>query len=103
MLKAVPGGATSVRYTCFFCSSRRRHTRLQGDWSSDVCSSDLQKFALHFQWNFTDFIEKNCAAVRRLESSRAILDRAGERAPHVPKKFAFKKVLWNGRDRKSVV
>src|SRR6516162_4056628 len=26
----------------FFFSSRRRHTRLQGDWSSDVCSSDLQ-------------------------------------------------------------
>src|SRR5256885_3367446 len=24
----------------FFFSSRRRHTRLQGDWSSDVCSSD---------------------------------------------------------------
>src|SRR5256885_7051613 len=24
-----------------FVSSRRRHTRLQGDWSSDVCSSDL--------------------------------------------------------------
>src|SRR5256885_6867621 len=27
--------------TYFFFSSRRRHTRLQGDWSSDVCSSDL--------------------------------------------------------------
>src|SRR6266850_5847659 len=27
--------------TFFFFSSRRRHTRLQGDWSSDVCSSDL--------------------------------------------------------------
>src|SRR3989454_1359704 len=27
----------------FFFSSRRRHTRLQGDWSSDVCSSDLGK------------------------------------------------------------
>src|SRR5256885_6796684 len=25
----------------FFFSSRRRHTRLQGDWSSNVCSSDL--------------------------------------------------------------
>src|SRR5574341_1964160 len=25
----------------FFFSSRRRHTRLVGDWSSDVCSSDL--------------------------------------------------------------
>src|SRR5256885_3217306 len=24
----------------FFFSSRRRHTILQGDWSSDVCSSD---------------------------------------------------------------
>src|SRR5713226_10091963 len=25
----------------FFFSSRRRHTRWTGDWSSDVCSSDL--------------------------------------------------------------
>src|ERR1039457_4569996 len=30
----------------FFFSSRRRHTRLQGDWSSDVCSSDLFAFSL---------------------------------------------------------
>src|SRR3989454_3814288 len=28
-------------FVFFFFSSRRRHTRLQGDWSSDVCSSDL--------------------------------------------------------------
>src|SRR2546430_6013263 len=28
-----------VRY--FFFSSRRRHTRFDCDWSSDVCSSDL--------------------------------------------------------------
>src|SRR6266480_4575962 len=26
----------------FFFSSRRRHTRLTCDWSSDVCSSDLR-------------------------------------------------------------
>src|SRR5207253_5072411 len=26
----------------FFFSSRRRHTRWPRDWSSDVCSSDLQ-------------------------------------------------------------
>src|SRR5206468_7076517 len=26
----------------FFFSSRRRHTRSDRDWSSDVCSSDLQ-------------------------------------------------------------
>src|SRR4030066_2554362 len=27
----------------FFFSSRRRHTRFKCDWSSDVCSSDLEK------------------------------------------------------------
>src|SRR6266705_3753708 len=31
-------GGTGV---VFFFSSRRRHTRSYGDWSSDVCSSDL--------------------------------------------------------------
>src|SRR5206468_9628700 len=28
-------------FFCFFFSSRRRHTRSDRDWSSDVCSSDL--------------------------------------------------------------
>src|SRR5688500_19785222 len=28
---------------CSLFSSRRRHTILQGDWSSDVCSSDLRR------------------------------------------------------------
>src|SRR3972149_9889926 len=28
-------------FWCFFFSSRRRHTRFDCDWSSDVCSSDL--------------------------------------------------------------
>src|SRR5256885_5409626 len=35
------GRAASGLSSFFFFSSRRRHTRLQGDWSSDVCSSDL--------------------------------------------------------------
>src|SRR5690242_17098168 len=30
-----------TRNIYFFFSSRRRHTRLTCDWSSDVCSSDL--------------------------------------------------------------
>src|SRR5256885_4932518 len=34
-------GESSQLLCFFFFSSRRRHTRLQGDWSSDVCSSDL--------------------------------------------------------------
>src|SRR5437588_6472788 len=31
-----------VFYFAFFFSSRRRHTRSLCDWSSDVCSSDLE-------------------------------------------------------------
>src|SRR5262249_47989520 len=31
-----------MRLRFFFFSSRRRHTRLVSDWSSDVCSSDLR-------------------------------------------------------------
>src|SRR5690606_1954441 len=30
--------------SCFFFSSRRRHTSFSRDWSSDVCSSDLVPF-----------------------------------------------------------
>src|SRR5690606_40612475 len=37
----------------FFFSSRRRHTRFSRDWSSDVCSSDLEQrlFTWH-SWLF---------------------------------------------------
>src|SRR5690348_124287 len=37
-----PIGRASCRERVFFFSSRRRHTRWTGDWSSDVCSSDLR-------------------------------------------------------------
>src|SRR5437879_12608644 len=30
----------------FVFTSRRRHTRYIGDWSSDVCSSDLQRLTI---------------------------------------------------------
>src|SRR6266487_3534531 len=44
-----PGCESFIQFRCqsgeksgsFFFSSRRRHTRWTGDWSSDVCSSDL--------------------------------------------------------------
>src|SRR5919204_643273 len=40
--------ATAARCIVFFFSSRRRHTRYIGDWSSDVCSSDLDlELVLH--------------------------------------------------------
>src|SRR6266481_7080670 len=35
---------------CFFFSSRRRHTRWNCDWSSDVCSSDLRLKKCSRKW-----------------------------------------------------
>src|SRR5256886_5857908 len=37
----IVGYITATRSLIFFFSSRRRHTRFDCDWSSDVCSSDL--------------------------------------------------------------
>src|SRR3989475_7951895 len=39
----------------FFFSSRRRHTRFDCDWSSDVCSSDLPMFEPHIACQQIDF------------------------------------------------
>src|SRR5256885_9568120 len=44
--RAETSGKVRESRRVFFFSSRRRHTRLQGDWSSDVCSSDLASAAL---------------------------------------------------------
>src|SRR5690606_40245750 len=38
---AVGLARVQVVHLFFFFSSRRRHTRFSRDWSSDVCSSDL--------------------------------------------------------------
>src|SRR2546430_3295723 len=40
LLKIARSGRT-ILVSGFFFSSRRRHTRFDCDWSSDVCSSDL--------------------------------------------------------------
>src|SRR5256886_11081156 len=37
---------SSVSVCFFFFSSRRRHTRFDCDWSSDVCSSDFNALSL---------------------------------------------------------
>src|SRR5690554_5639813 len=41
----------------FFFSSRRRHTRCGRDWSSDVCSSDLDKYE-SYKEKLTGYKEK---------------------------------------------
>src|SRR5690625_5755412 len=42
---AVERVAAPLRFRRFFFSSGRRHTTWPRDWSSDVCSSDLQPLA----------------------------------------------------------
>src|SRR5689334_25429181 len=41
MTDYIPEALFDVVLSVFFFSSRRRHTRWNCDWSSDVCSSDL--------------------------------------------------------------
>src|SRR5258705_10545409 len=43
-----------TRCLFFFFSSRRRHTRCLSDWSSDVCSSDLDDLLMQFQADILD-------------------------------------------------
>src|SRR5438270_7153968 len=54
----------------FFFSSRRRHTRFDCDWSSDVCSSDLKsdiRLFLHFLVTLIKYLDlKLWKAVRFL-------------------------------------
>src|SRR5688500_19438791 len=50
-----------------FFSSRRRHTRLQGDWSSDVCSSDLD---LDGALATTEFTSNGVTHVRQVFASK---------------------------------
>src|SRR5438105_8407216 len=79
----------------FFFSSRRRHTRSTRDWSSDVCSSDLDYFI----------------AMEYIDGSDLERLLGGSRARHeqVPLRVAFTLArricdgLDAAQDRKSVV
>src|SRR5207249_6620857 len=48
-----------VYCSCFFFSSRRRHTISKRDWSSDVCSSDLRSHGRHMYCPETQEIDQD--------------------------------------------
>src|ERR1039457_7729611 len=60
--------------SCFF-SSRRRHTILQGDWSSDVCSSDLGDLAAQAVQRF--------ATMEDLDLQQCAIEEREEDEPHI--------------------
>src|SRR2546430_10951179 len=75
--------------TFFFFSSRRRHTRFDCDWSSDVCSSDLLVLA--------DFVNGHDIWMLQLSDGLGLGAKAlhVRRAGHLPAENRF------DRDRKS--
>ena len=64
----------------FFFSSRRRHTRYIGDWSSDVCSSDLglQHELLQSAIQNLDVREQHIFIERRLKDDPVTLEELGQ-------------------------
>src|SRR6266487_532263 len=74
----------------FFFSSRRRHTRWTGDWSSDVCSSDLVALTLaeHPAW-----VRVNAARTRECaDDLAAIADLAA--GIRIPKTESPEDIAW---------
>src|SRR6266550_5704539 len=55
----------------FFFSSRRRHTRCSRDWSSDVCSSDLDS-------ELAETGHPSCVATVHVLLGIEVLDLAGD-------------------------
>src|SRR3990172_10826817 len=70
-----------IRVMCqVFFSSRRRHTRCSRDWSSDVCSSDLESAVARW-WNRAEgdpamFLERIDRKSTRLNSSHGYISYA---------------------------
>src|SRR5690606_40137093 len=56
----------------FFFSSRRRHTRFSRDWSSDVCSSDLESRLVRLETGtYRIGASETRSALRQLADGRA--------------------------------
>src|SRR5207248_7891671 len=88
---------------CFFFSSRRRHTRSYGDWSSDVCSSDLLAGGVAHDFNnlLTAITGYSDLAIRRLKAEDPLrhhieeIKKAGERAARSEERRVGKE--WRAR------
>src|SRR5437763_17196159 len=81
----------------FFFSSRRRHTRYIGDWSSDVCSSDLHDLS---PLRGMPLAKLECSATRvtdfspRSEERRVGKECRSRWAPYQYKKKAGYRTRW---------
>src|SRR2546421_6136920 len=77
----------------FFFSSRRRHTRSDRDWSSDVCSSDLPRCFSHLQSESQSCHNRSEASHSSVQPlSRRLCSRRGRAIAH-----RTGGLLWLGR------
>src|ERR1017187_5322171 len=85
MIDAVVGQPLRPAVYCVFFSSRRRHTRYIGDWSSDVC------------FPISHLVQKERASVRQFEPPDLARNGAGERALLMAEQLALKQPGWDCR------
>src|SRR3989449_7377404 len=78
------------RYNFFFFSSRRRHTRCSRDWSSDVCSSDLNDTRATLVRGSGQRLPPTWRVLRRLPAESLAAAAKGTEAdrctPHLPRR-----------------
>src|SRR5258706_11673294 len=92
-----------MRWCCslffFFFSSRRRHTRLVSDWSSDVCSSDLNTLIIYISGDNGTSPEGTLSGTfNQMTAYNGILD-----VPEALQLLHYKAWGSDKTDRKSVV
>src|SRR5438093_5098707 len=89
----------------FFFSSRRRHTRLVSDWSSDVCSSRSIGFLqscmqTKFWYSITaesSSAERTMNCSHRMENMRGCAGKVCSRRRHCARQICRRKSLQIGR------
>src|SRR5215210_9450203 len=82
----------------FFFSSRRRHTRYIGDWSSDVCSSDLRPWSSSYSGP-TPFVSATYSATCARSEER----RVGKSVDLGGRRIIKKKKRQKTRQRRSLI
>src|SRR5437588_9682514 len=90
--------------TClFFFSSRRRHTRSLCDWSSDVCSSDLEgAAAVESRTDLAVRGDDRAIDEERVVHARAVLvanQPVGNAGPLQPRRRARRRLMRRNEDR----
>src|SRR5256885_12342141 len=90
---------SAVHVCYFFFSSRRRHTRLQGDWSSDVCSSDLSETLSRI----TDWTDRSTAILFADGAGAVVLgasEEPGILSTHLHADGHYKDMLYRSEERR---